>query len=409
MLIRQAFRFRLRPNAEQQHKLAIQFGHARHVYNWALARKQEHYKATGATLSRYDLQAELVALKADPAHAWLKEADSQVLQVKFRDLDRAYTNFFAHRARFPTWKRKKGAQSIQYPQRFRFKDNRIYLPKVGWVQAIFHREMAGTPKNITVTKMPSGFYYVSVQCEREAERPMHTGPAVGVDVGLKDLAVLSTGEKIPHPTHLRKAEKKLARLQRSLFRKMKGSKNREKARVLVARQHEHVANSRRDTLHTLSDRLTCDFGTIRMENLNIRGMLRNHALAKGIADSGWGMLVRMCQYKAQWRGGVVEQIDRFYPSTKTCHVCGYKNDDLTLDDREWTCRKCGTTHDRDVNAARAILSAPVASSKERERTAVSLCAYVPPERRDLKPVEMLSDVPVFAGAQTSMKREARAF
>jgi len=277
------------------------------------------------------------------------------------------------------------------------------------VRAIFHREMVGTPKNVIVSKTPTGDYYASIQCERELEPPIHTGPAVGIDVGLKDLAVLSTGEKIPHPTHLRAAEKRLARLQRSLSRKKKGSKNREKARVLVARQHAHVANCRRDTLHhKLSDRLTRENSVLRMENLNIRGMLKNHTLAKGIADSGWGMLVSMCRYKAEWRGGVVEQIDRFYPSTKTCHVCGYKNDDLTLDDREWTCRKCGTTYDRDVNAARVILSAPVVPSKERERAAVSLRACVSPERRDDKPVEMSSDVPVCAGARTSMKRESHA-
>jgi len=391
MLVRQAYRYRLYPTGEQRHQLAVQFGHARHTYNWALARRQAHYQETGEILSFYDLKRAVTALKSEPDHLWLKEADSQVLQAKVEDLEKAYKGFFEHRTGFPCFKTKKDRQSIRYPQRYRFKDNRIYLPKVGWVRAIFHREMVGTPKNVTVSKTATGAYYASVQCERELAIAVHTGPAVGVDVGLKDLAVLSTGEKIPHPRYLRKAEKRLARLQRSYSRKVKGSKNREKARLLVAHQHEHVANCRRDTLHKLSDRLTRDFGVIRMENLNICGMLKNHALAKGIADSGWGMLVSFCRYKAMWRGGVVGQIDRFYPSTKTCHVCAYKNAALTLKDREWTCPQCGTLHDRDVNAARVILAAPTVAPRNRPTVsrpaAPSRSRTLPPERRNVTPVE----------------------
>jgi len=176
---------------------------------------------------------------------------------------------------------------------------------------------------------------------------------------------------------------------------MKGSKNREKARLLVARQHEYVANGRRDTLHKLSERLTREYGTIRMENLNIRGMLKNHSLAKGIADSGWGMLVGMCQYRAPWRGGAIEQIDRFYPSTKTCHVGGYKNEELTLKVRAWTCPQCRATHDRDVNAARAILAAPTVVPRKQstasQPASLSRSHKRPPERRKVTPAERPSD------------------
>ncbi len=385
MIVRQACRFRLYPASEQRHQSAAQFGHAHYTYNWCLARRQAHYKATGTTLSYYDHKREVTALKSDPDHLWLKEADSQVLQAKAEDLEKAYKGFFARGIGFPHFKSKKDQQSVRYPQRFRFKDGRIYFPKVGWVPCVFHREMVGTPKNVTVSKTPAGNYYVSVQCEREMEPLVHAGPAVGVDVGLKDLAVLSTGEKITHPRHLRKAKKRLAHLQRSLSCKVRGSGNRQKTRLLVARQHEHVANCRHDTLHKLSDRLTREYSTIRMENLNIRGMLKNHTLAKGIADSGWGMLVSFCQYKAQWRGGVVEQIDRFYPSTKMCHICGHKNNTLTLKDREWVCAECGTVHDRDVNAAKVILSAPVGMPRALIRQ------KLPPERRNVKLVERLSD------------------
>jgi len=201
MLVRQAFRYRLYPSSEQRHQLAVQFGHARHAYNWALARRQEHYRETGAALSFYDLKRAVTALKSEPDHLWLKEADSQVLQAKVADLEKSYKGFFTHRTDFPRFKTTKDRQSIRYPQRFRFKDNRIYLPKVGWVRAAFHREMVGTPKNVTVSKMAAGKYYASVQCERELDIPVHTGPAVGVDVGLKDLAALSTGEKVPHRPH----------------------------------------------------------------------------------------------------------------------------------------------------------------------------------------------------------------
>jgi len=365
MLIRQAFRYRLSPNREQQAALAVQFGHARYVWNHALALRQDTYRERQETIPYYNLKRRITALKAETNHAWLKDADSQVLQAKVEDLERAYRTFFEKRGGFPRFKRKDGPQSIRYPQRFRFKGGHIYLPKVGWVTAIFHRALEGTLKNVTVTKTTSGHYYVSVQCEREVVPAPHPGPVVGVDLGLTHLAILSTGEKIDHPRHLRRAEKRLQRLQRSLSTKKKGSKNRERARRLVARQHEHVANARHDTLHKVSHRLTRDFSTVRVESLNVRGMLKNHALAKSISDSGWGTLVEMCRYKAAWRGGALEQIDRFYPSSKTCHVCGVKNGALTLKDREWSCHGCGTRHDRDINAARVIASAPTAGAAER--------------------------------------------
>lgn len=365
MLIRQAFCYRLSPNREQQAALAVQFGHARYVWNYALALRRDAYRERQESIPFYDLKRRMTVLKADVDHAWLREGDSQVLQAKVEDLERAYRNFFEKRARFPRFKRKDGQQSIRYPQRVRFTDGRIYLPKVGWVKAVFHRKMEGRPKNVTVSRTTSGDYYVSVQCEREIAPPPHPGPGVGVDVGLTHLAILSTGEKVEHPHHLRRAEKRLARLQRALACKRMGSKNRERARRRVARQHAHVANARRDTLHKLSHRLTRDFGTIRLESLNVRGMLKNHRLAKSIADSGWGILAGMCRYKATWRGGTVEQIDRFYPSSKTCHVCGAKNGALTLMDRAWTCEGCGTEHDRDTNAARVIASAPTAGAAER--------------------------------------------
>jgi putative transposase len=362
---RKAFRYRLYPNQQQAAALTVQFGHARFVYNWALATRKEHYQQQGHGLSYYELKRQLTALKHEPEHAWLQEADSQVLQAKVEDLDRAYRNFFAHRARYPRFKSRKGAQSIRYPQRFQFNGNRVYLPKVGWVKVVLHRLLEGTAKSLTVSKTKSGEYYVSVQCEVEPDVPVNTGPVVGVDLGLHHFAVLSTGEKIEHPQCLRQSERRLQRLQRRLSRKQKGSRNREKARLQLARQHEHVARQRQDFLHKLSHRLVSTHSVIKLEDLNVAGMVQNHTLAKSISDSGWGAFGRMCEYKAPWYGAVVERVDRFYPSSKTCHVCGLVNDDLQLSHRIWTCAHCGTVHDRDHNAALVLKRAPTVGATGR--------------------------------------------
>ena len=366
-MFRKAFRYRLYPNKEQQAGLAVQFGHARFVYNWALATRSAHYREHGTGIGYYDLKRMMTDLKRQPDHVWLKEADSQVLQAKVEDLDRAFANFFNKRARYPRFKKRRGHQSIRWPQRFKFDGDRVYLPKVGWVKTVFHRPLEGTPKSITVSKTKSGEYYASVLCETEVSVLPNGKPPVGVDAGLKDFAVLSTGEKIEHPKYLRKAERRLKKLQRRLSRKKKGSANRDKARLLVARQHEHVARQRSDFLHKLSRRLVAEHGTIHLEDLNIRGMLANHKLAKSIADSGWGMFGLFCEYKAEWYGARVVRADRFYPSSKTCGVCGCINRDLALADRFWTCGNCGAHHDRDINAAINIMNAPTAGAAGSSR------------------------------------------
>ena len=300
-------------------------------------------------------------------------------------------NFFEHRAKYPRFKKKHQQQSIRYPQRFKFNGNRIYLPKVGWVKIVLHRPLAGTPKNVTVLKTKSGEYYASVQCAMHVEQPIQSNlPAVGIDLGLKHFAVLSTGEKIAHPRYLRQAEKRLARLQRRLSRKQKGSANRRKARIRFARQSETVVRQRQDFLQKLSYRMVTEHGLVKLETLNVKGMVRNHSLAKSISDSGWGMFGRMCEYKAPWHGSVVVRIDRFFPSSKTCHVCGVVYDGLTLADRVWTCEACGTEHDRDGNAAINLLSAPTAGA-----TASNACGDRV-RRKSLR-----------AGAQRSLKQEAQ--
>lgn len=366
-MIRKSFRFRFYPDKEQGAKLAIQFGHARFVYNWTLETCQKVYQVYGQKPSYFALKRAITTLKHKSEYTWLQEANSQVLQAKVEDLDRAFTNFFEKRARYPHFKSKKDVQSIRYPQCFKFKSDRIYLPKVGWVKAVFHRPLEGNPKNVTVLRTKSGEYYASVQCEIEQDLPAPNGkPTIGIDLGLTTFATLSTGEKIEHPQYLRKAERKLKRLHRQLSRKQKGSRNREKARIKLARACEHVSRRRADFLHKLSHRLVTEYGLVKLETLNVNGMLKNHSLAKSIADSGWSMFVRFSQYKAPWYGSAIEQIPPFYPSSRLCHACGAINDGLALGDRTWICA-CGTVHDRDENASIVIRDAPTAGAAESKR------------------------------------------
>lgn len=353
--IRKAYKFRLKPNKTQEQALTVQFGHARFTYNWALARRKDHYRETGKGLNGFALNKELTTLKKEPETEWLKQANAQVLQQKTKDLDRAYTNFFEGRAKYPTFKKKHGKQSIRFPQAFKVDGQQVYLPKVGWVKAIIHRPIEGDMKNATVTKTKSGRYFVSIQCELEIDEPVYQGEAIGIDLGLTHFAILSTGQKIDNPRWFRKAEARLVKAQRKLSRKNKGSSNWQKQRVKVARLHERIANQRRDFQHKLSRELVETYGLIRFENLNVKGMVKNHNLAKSITDAGWSQFVTFVEYKGAWYGACVEKIDRFFASSKTCSDCGEKTI-LKLSDREWACSNCGVLHDRDINAAINILN-----------------------------------------------------
>jgi putative transposase len=374
MLINKAFKYRIYPNKEQQRRLAVQFGHARFVYNWGLTWRKTHYRQTGQSSSYFDCNVRLTELKRQSEYAWLKEADSQVLQQKLKDLDRAYINFFEQRANYPTFKSKRSKQAIRYPQRFKIEGDRIYLPKVGWVKAVFHRPIEGEMKNVTVSRTKSGKYFVSIQCEVEIDEPAYKSKKVGIDLGLVDFATLFDspllnsneqdcgehghpirGRTIPNPRHLRKAEQRLRRLQRRLSRCQKGSKGHEKVRLLLARQHEKVANQRRDFQHKLSRRLVDRYGLICFENLNVVGMLKHHRVAKSIADAAWGAFVRQCEYKGEWYGCHIQKVGRFFPSSKLCSRCGEVHPTLNLAERKWVCAGCGTIHHRDHNAAQNIL------------------------------------------------------
>ncbi|MEZ2276497.1 MAG: IS200/IS605 family element RNA-guided endonuclease TnpB [Microcoleus sp.] len=347
----QAYKYRIYPTSEQETLLAKSFGCARWFWNYALNLCQETYKNTGKGLSRGYIQGLLPALKKE--YEWLKEPYSQCLQVVALNLSTAYKNFFDKRALLPKFKSKHGRQSISYPQNVKFDGDKINLPKIGLVHCQRHRDFEGDVKTVTVSRNPDGKYFVSVLVDDGKANPelMPVDKAIGIDVGLTHLAITSDGSKFDNPRFFIKHQRNLKRKQQKLSKKKKGSQNRKKARLAVAKVHSKIARCREDFLHKLSRKIVNENQVIAVENLNIKGMVKNHNLAKAISDVGWGMFCRMLKYKAESQGRQYIEIDRWFPSSKTCHVCLNRVDNLSLDVRVWTCKHCGTHHDRDVNAA----------------------------------------------------------
>ena len=297
---------------------------------------------------------------------WLQEINSQCLQAALRNLDSAYTRFFREKKGFPRFKSKKdNRHSFSCPQNVKvdFANQTIQLPRIGKVRFVCSRTFEGTIKTVTVSKTPTGQVFASVLVETGVDAPVKSAPnqstAVGIDVGLKAFATLSTGETIANPRFLKKSLKKLKRLSRQHSKKKKagppgGSANRDKSRIRLARQHERVTNQRNDFLHKTSTRIVRENQTVCVENLNISGMMKNHKLARAIADVSWGSFVSMLAYKCEWQGKNLVKIGRFEPSSRLC-TCGTINRELTLKVRVWRCSNCGTTHDRDILAANNIV------------------------------------------------------
>lgn len=347
-----ATKIRLYPNAEQAEKLAKAFGCARWYWNNSLAETQRVYQETGKGLGQYQLNARLPRLKKELA--WLGETHSQVLQSVSLHLFRAFVNFFDRRAKYPKFKSKHHKQSIQYPQGVKVVEGcKLYLPKIGHIKAVVHRGIVGSIKTVTVSKDPSGKYFASILTENELDAPVTSleGKILGIDVGLTDLAITSDGSKFANPKHVLQAQRNLKRKQKSLSRKAKGSNNRDKARLLVAKAHERVANARKDYLHKLSTRLVNENQVIAVEDLHIKGMMKNHKLARAIGDAGWGSFTSMLKYKTARLGKGYIEVNRFFASSKTCSCCLHAQAEMPLDIRMWTCDQCGVRHDRDINAA----------------------------------------------------------
>lgn len=352
-----ALRYRLLPTPAQASVFAQWAGARRWTFNTFLARRIEHYKTTGKTLSYNDMARELTVLKRQPETAWLRDCNAQSLQQALRDLDKAFSAFFARRSRFPRFKAKKReTPSFRLPAEVKVVDGYLYVPKIGLVRMVLHRPVEGTLKSATFKQDATGAWYVSLVVHFELVDTIPPPPAlsrvVGVDLGLKQLAVTSDDERVLAPKHYRRAERKLRRLQRRLSRCSNGSKGRERARKAVARQHLKVANQRKDHLHKLSARLVGQYDAIAIEALAVKALAKTK-LSKSVLDAAWGQFRFQLSYKARWKGKHLVVIGRFFPSSRLCGACGAINGELTLADREWTCG-CGAVHDRDLNAARNI-------------------------------------------------------
>ena len=355
--IHKAYKFRLEPNEEQKSLLAKHFGCTRFVYNHFLSERKAQYDKTHKSDNYYVQAKKLTELKKNEEHAWLNEINSQTLQHALRHLETAYVNFFRGNAKFPNFKSKKSKNSFSVPQYVVVKDGKIFFPKFnGGIKFKQHREIIGTIKSATVSLTPTGKYFVSILTEQTYEPYGKTNKSVGIDLGIKDFVITSDGRKYKNNRYTKKYQRKLKQAQQHLSRKQKGSRQYEKQRLKVARIHEKIANYRMDNLHKVSTELVKQYDIICVEDLNIKGMIKNHRLAKHIADVSWGTFIQFLSYKCDLNDKTLVKIGRYYPSSQSCNECGYVNKtvkDLIV--REWTCPHCGCIHDRDVNAAKNIL------------------------------------------------------
>jgi putative transposase len=353
--IHRTYKFELLPNEEQKTLLDKHFGCVRYIYNHFLNERREQYQSDKKTDNYYGQAKTLTELKKKEDTIWLKEVNSQTLQFALRSLDTAYVNFFRGNAKFPRFKSRKNKNTFTVPQHTKVVGGRIFLPKFkGGVKVNIHREIKGEVGKFTISKTPTGQYFVSILTEQEYNPKKKTGKSVGIDLGLKDFAITSDGIKFKNNRYTKQYARELKKAQQHLSRKQKGSNGFEKQKFKVAKIHEKITNTRQDTLHKVSNEIVNNYDVICLEDLNIKGMIKNRKLSKHIADASWGMFVRFVEYKANWNDKTVVKINRWYPSSKTCNVCGYINQDLNLSDREWTCNN-GHVLDRDLNASINIL------------------------------------------------------
>ncbi|SFE89680.1 IS200/IS605 family element RNA-guided endonuclease TnpB [Trichococcus pasteurii] len=352
-----AYKFRLYPTEIQKAYFANCFGCARFVYNRMLNDKIEHYKETNQMLKNTPAQYK-------NEFPFLKDVDSLALANAQQNLEKAYKNFFRDKSvGFPKFKSKHKSNDSYTTNNqggnIRIEDNKIKLPKIGFVKIRQHRDFDGLIKSCTISMTKTGKYFISILVEQEVPEWVPAEHKIGIDLGISDFAVTTNDadESVKHanPKCLYRSEQKVKKAQRALSRKQKGSKNREKARLVLAKKHEKIVNQRKDFLHKLSDQITDENQVIVIETLRSSNMMKNHKLAKAIGDVSWSEFCRQLAYKAEWKGGTLIKADRFYPSSQICSACGQRDGKKALHIRAWTCPECGTTHDRDINASRNLL------------------------------------------------------
>lgn len=366
MIQNYTYKYRIYPTEEQKVIFSKHFGCCRFVYNYFLNREKEFYlnnkediesKRIKGHNTAFDNQKVLTQLKKEKNYEWLKEVGSHSLGIALKNLEVAYNNFFKKKAGFPKFKKKSHNESYHVDNiTLYIKGDRVFIPRIkGGVKIIEHRPLEGKILNGTISKTADEKYFISITVEKEIEvLPVETNK-IGLDLGIKDFAVISDGSKISNPHFKKKEVKKLKKLQRALSRKKKGSLRREKCRIKLARLNASINNKKNDFLHKLSSKLINENQVICLEDLNVKGMVKNHRLAESISECSWFEFSRKLEQKAKWYGRTVVKIDRFFPSSKTCSNCGFIKESLNLSERKWTCPKCGINHDRDLNAAKNIL------------------------------------------------------
>lgn len=352
------FKYRFYPTPKQEVLLARTFGSVRYVYNWALALRSQAWYEDQKRINYATTSTELTNLKRKPETTWLNEISSVPTQQCLRHLQTAFVNFWEKRTSYPSFKRKHGPQSAEFTRSaFQWDGTTLTLSKIGRLKIKWSRKFTAEPSTVTVSRTPAGRYYVTFRVDEPLLKMPKAKAAIGIDLGLTAFATASNGSKFHAPRPLRREMEQLKRAQKTLSRKKKGSKNRDKARVQAARIHQKISDTRNDFLHKLTTRLVRENQTIVIEDLAVRNMMGNHALAGAISDSGWSEFARQLEYKCAWYGRRLVRIDRFYPSSKRCSCCGCMVEPMPLDVRKWRCGSCQTEHDRDVNAAINILGA----------------------------------------------------
>jgi len=356
--LNKSYKFRFYPTTEQEEQLSQAFGCSRFVYNRFLRIKTDTYYANKEKVG-FPMTCKLLTdLKKEDEFKWLNDVSSVSLQQSLRDLDKAFTNFFQKRAKYPTFKKRNSKQSVRYTKSgFTFKEGVLKIAKNAQpLKVRWSRKFSSEPTSITVSKDCSDRYFVSFAVEEQVFELPKIDKKIGIDVGIKDIYITSDGDKSGSPQYLKKYAKKLARAQRLLARKVKGSKNRVKAKLKVARVHAKISDSRNDFNQKLTTKLINENQVIAVESLNVKKMMENKLLARMIADASWGAIFRMLKYKAEWYGRELIEIDRWFPSSKRCNHCGHINNGLKLNQRSWVCPDCNSKLDRDINAAKNILA-----------------------------------------------------